>query len=128
MSADRVAEALAVLETAEKEATPGRWGWDERRVQPNLYKQVVVGPIPFDVNVALMKGPHDWVADAEFIAKFRNAAPALLTLAGAANEVLDGGHHHLRHQKCNYCGMTWPCPMSAVEEALAELAEAVLGA
>ena len=120
MTPDRVAEALAVLEAAEKAATPGPWWATEPlSTSPQTAHAVARGSDAEQDHqlIVITLGECDEgldidetnrEADAEFIAKFRNAAPALLTLAGAANEVLDGGHHNLRHQKCNYCGMTWP--------------------
>ena len=67
---DRVAEALAALEAAEKEATPGEW-------EPGV--------------------SYNYTKNAEFIAKARNSFPALLKLArawlvergGPSNEALD---------------------------------------
>ena len=87
---DRVAEALAILEAAEKEAEPGPW----RR----------------DMNGMVADARHVGVAgtfeDAEFIAKARNAAPALLRLAKLWTE---------------------PAPYGRQLTALNELADAVLG-
>ena len=67
---DRVAEALAALEAAEKEAVPGPWRSGVS---------------------------YHYTRDAEFIAKARNSFPALLKLArawlvergGPSNEALD---------------------------------------
>ena len=84
---DRVAEALAILEAAEKEAEPGPWRRDRNGMVAHARHVGVTGTFE----------------DAEFIAKFRNAAPALLKIAS--------DYHHLE----------WDSRL------LDELADAVLG-
>jgi hypothetical protein len=105
MTPDRVAEALAALEAAEKAVTPGRWEFQADGSYADVYAD--------DAGVVRV-----WVAgtdnppDAEFIARWRNAAPALLKLAAVANGVLD------ESREC------WHPELAA---ALDELAAAVLG-
>ena len=93
---DRVAEALAALEAAEKKAGEGPW-----ESRPGGLPAVTAWFNP--TGETLMVASTSMRADAEFIAKFRNAAPALLKIAS--------DYHHLE----------WDSRL------LDELADAVLG-
>jgi hypothetical protein len=95
LTPDRVAEALAALQALEAQATRGPWH---------------VGPYEDDVSAGnkLVMGSEGSI-DAEFIARWRNAAPALLKLAKRS------AYSHAAYCSCTLCA------------ALAELAEAVLG-
>ena len=93
MTTDRVAEALAALEAAEKGATPG----------------------PREPGVT-----YNYSRNAEFIARWRNAAPALLAIAQWAYGFAES----------DYAGdpaahVLWM--QVQFHDVLAELAEAVLG-
>jgi hypothetical protein len=110
---DRVAEALAVLEAAEKGMTPVPWvGCGGKR----KYGVVAArddgpwGSHPIAVLSAVPTMSRE--PDAKGIALMRNAAPALLKLAAAANNILD------ERREC------WHPELAA---ALDELAAAVLG-
>lgn len=112
MTPDRVAEALAALEAAEKGVTPGPW-----YVQNHFsHTGVDCGP---DRIVALEYGEVVQVVgsldcsqlSAEFIARWRNAAPALLAIAKKIAQV-------------DACHAGTNC---AWQPLLADLAEAVLG-
>lgn len=116
MSADRVAEALAALEGAEKEATAGPWWVDSDPAfrHPGVEAaghSVVVITDRFDEGI-------DHPPDAEFIAKFRNAAPALLKLASVSLAWVQQSYDATPTGKLYREGLA---------RCLSELAEAVLG-
>lgn len=117
MTPDRVAEALAALEAAEKAATPAPWAWGDGKewessdlIAPTVRETWEPDPLDPDIPLDHAKKVGDTMnwedEDAEFIAKFRNAAPALLELARL---------------------WTVPAPYGRQLKALEALAEAVLG-
>jgi hypothetical protein len=101
VTTDRVAEALAALEAAEKGATPGPWD-------------------PAWFGIDLVGDNSHCAEDSEFIARWRNAAPALLAIAQWAYGFAES----------DYAGdpaahVLWM--QVQFHDALAELAESVLG-
>jgi hypothetical protein len=132
VTADRVAEALAALETAEKGATPGPWRFgDGYEWEPDdLVAPTVIEEWPrekFDDptedlhHVKRVGTTTDWDgADADFVEVWRNAAPALLALVKAAVALLEDDESRPGGWGPD---ITMQEPVRA---ALAELAEAVL--
>lgn len=129
MSADRVAEALAALEAAEKGATPGpwEWGWSDDITKPPtaLFDPGSGDQVcPLDSytitpGIGATNRTKGGYEDALFIARWRNAAPALKHVAEMLDLLTSPKRIHL-----DGCG---ECVWCRSRAALAELAEAVLG-